>query len=198
MGEPENKPPAEVVRTKRLEIVDDEGKVRAVLGTDEAGVTSLSVFDQSERLRASLDASEVPEQMNGLGFFDTNGGLQIAMGAYAISEKGSGLFFNDTNGKHRGGLGVYEDGQAQLLPGDPYGLDADNDGQACDALPGGTTRGGTTTGVTTTGGTTTGPLDGGNGSLFNSGGPKKAPVPLMPGGGCPVEYPVERANLCYR
>jgi hypothetical protein len=53
--------------------------------------------------------------------------------------------------------------QAQLLPGDPYGLDADNDGQACDTLPGGTTTGGTTTGVTTTGGTTTGPLDGGSG-----------------------------------
>jgi len=85
-----------------------------VLGTDEAGVTSLSVFDQSERLRASLDASEVPEQMNGLGIFDANGGLQIAMGAYAISEKGSRLFFNDTDGKHRGSLGVHEDGQAGL------------------------------------------------------------------------------------
>ena len=111
MSEHEGTKPAEVLRTKRLEIVDDEGKVRAVLGTNEAGVTSLSVFDQSERLRASLDASEVPEQMNGLGIFDTNGGLQIAMGAYAISEKGSSLFFNDTNGKRRGGLGVYEDGQ---------------------------------------------------------------------------------------
>jgi hypothetical protein len=114
MGEPENKLPAEVVRTKRLEIVDDEGNVRAVLGTDEAGVTSVSVFDQSERLRASLHASEVPEQMNGLGIFDANRGLQIAMGAYAISEKGSRLFFNDTNGKYRGGFGVYEDGQAGL------------------------------------------------------------------------------------
>jgi hypothetical protein len=88
--------------------------------------------------------------------------------------------------------------QAQLLPGDPYGLDADNDGQACDTLTGGTTTGGTTTGGTTTGGTTTGPLDGGNGNLFKSGGPKNGPVPLMPGGGCPVEYPVERADLCYR
>ena len=36
-----------------------------------------------------------------------------------------------------------EEAQAQLLPGDPYGLDGDNDGQACDTLPsGGTTRGG--------------------------------------------------------
>ena len=33
--------------------------------------------------------------------------------------------------------------EAQLLPGDPYGLDGDNDGQACDTLPsGGTISGG--------------------------------------------------------
>src|SRR5918995_6367752 len=37
-----------------------------------------------------------------------------------------------------------EEAQAQLLPGDPYGLDGDNDGMACDTLPsGGTTSGGT-------------------------------------------------------
>ncbi len=38
-----------------------------------------------------------------------------------------------------------EEAQTQLLPGDPYGLDADNDGQACDSLPsaGGTGGGGT-------------------------------------------------------
>jgi Excalibur calcium-binding domain len=36
-----------------------------------------------------------------------------------------------------------EEAQAQLLPGDPYGLDGDNDGMACDTLPsGGTTSGG--------------------------------------------------------
>jgi hypothetical protein len=28
-----------------------------------------------------------------------------------------------------------EEAQAHLLPGDPYGLDADNDGMACDTLP---------------------------------------------------------------
>jgi hypothetical protein len=40
-----------------------------------------------------------------------------------------------------------EEAQAQLLPGDPYGLDGDNDGQACDTLPsGGTTSGGSSIG----------------------------------------------------
>jgi hypothetical protein len=136
MSEHEEKQTADVLRTKRLEIVDDEGKVRAALGTDEAGVTSLSLFDQSQRLRARLDASEVPEQMNGLGIFDTNGRLQVALGAWAISEKGSRLYFNgpdgeshaglsvdekssslyccDTNGENRSGFGVYEDGHAGL------------------------------------------------------------------------------------
>jgi hypothetical protein len=55
MSEHEDKKPADVLRTKRLEIVDDEGKVRAALGTGEEGVASLSIFDQSERLRVSLE-----------------------------------------------------------------------------------------------------------------------------------------------
>jgi hypothetical protein len=73
MSEHADKQPAELLRAKRLEIVDDEGKVRAVLGTNEEGVISLSVFDQSARLRASLEASGVPEQTSGFGVFDTNG-----------------------------------------------------------------------------------------------------------------------------
>ena len=91
--------------------------------------------------------------------------------------------------------------QAQLLPDDPYGLDADHDGQACEDLPGGPTTGGTTGGTTTGGtGTTTGgsPIDHGPGDLFNSGGPPHGPVPLMPDGGCPAEYPAKRDGLCYR
>jgi hypothetical protein len=108
MSEHGGKPPSDVLRTKRLEIVDDEGKTRAVLGTNEQGVTSLAIFDQSERLRASLDASEVPEQMNGLGIFDTNGRLQVVLGAWAISEKGSRLSFNGPDGESRAGLSVDE------------------------------------------------------------------------------------------
>jgi hypothetical protein len=60
------------------------------------------------------------------------------------------------------------------------------------------TTGPPTTGASTTGPPTTGPLDGSNRDLFNAGGPKNGPVPLMPDGGCPVEFPVERADLCYR
>jgi hypothetical protein len=34
--------------------------------------------------------------------------------------------------------------------------------------------------------------------LFNAGGPSNGPVPLMPDGGCPREFPSKRGNLCYR
>ena len=32
---------------------------------------------------------------------------------------------------------------------------------------------------------------------FNAGGPKAGPVPLMPDGSCPKEYPDQRGNACY-
>ncbi len=35
-------------------------------------------------------------------------------------------------------------------------------------------------------------------NLFDSGGPENGPVPLMPDGGCPAEFPVERVGLCYQ
>jgi hypothetical protein len=35
-------------------------------------------------------------------------------------------------------------------------------------------------------------------NLFDSGGPENGPVPLMPDHGCPAEFPVERAGLCYQ
>jgi hypothetical protein len=33
--------------------------------------------------------------------------------------------------------------------------------------------------------------------LFNAGGPSNGPVPLMPDGGCPKEFPVKHNGLCY-
>ena len=38
----------------------------------------------------------------------------------------------------------------------------------------------------------------GDRTVLDSGGPENGPVPLMPDGGCPVEYPVQRGDLCYR
>ena len=37
-----------------------------------------------------------------------------------------------------------------------------------------------------------------DGTLFESGGPEDGPVPAMPGGGCPEEFPAKRGGVCYR
>ena len=37
----------------------------------------------------------------------------------------------------------------------------------------------------------------GNGNLLEAGGPTSGPVPLMPDGGCPREFPKMREGLCY-
>ncbi len=36
------------------------------------------------------------------------------------------------------------------------------------------------------------------GQLMNAGGPADGPIPFMPGGGCPAEFPTERDGACYR
>jgi len=46
--------------------------------------------------------------------------------------------------------------------------------------------------------TTTSPPPTNPHTVLNSGGPKHGPVPLMQDGGCPAEYPLQRADLCYR
>ncbi len=34
-------------------------------------------------------------------------------------------------------------------------------------------------------------------NLLEAGGPGNGPVPLMPGGGCPKEFPLQKAEACY-
>jgi hypothetical protein len=81
---------------------------------------------------------------------------------------------------------------------DPYGLDEDpgpDDGIACETLPsrpGGGGGGGTVPPPEPTSPPPPEP------TLLDGGGPENGTAPLMPDGGCPAEYPVERADLCYR
>ncbi len=35
------------------------------------------------------------------------------------------------------------------------------------------------------------------GQLMNAGGPTDGPLPIMPDGSCPIEFPVERDGACY-
>ena len=41
------------------------------------------------------------------------------------------------------------------------------------------------------------PTTTGDDGLFNAGGPAEGPVPPMPGGECPSEYPVLKDGACY-
>ncbi len=35
------------------------------------------------------------------------------------------------------------------------------------------------------------------GNLFSAGGPSSGPVPLMPDGSCPPEFPIKQNGACY-
>ena len=78
-------------------------------------------------------------------------------------------------------------------------LDPDGNGIACDEL---LSAGG---GQATSAGSASPPpsLDGGSqslsryGNLFEAGGPSSGPVPLMPDGSCPREFPAMREGACY-
>ncbi|HET7272063.1 MAG TPA: hypothetical protein VFI90_13380, partial [Rubrobacter sp.] len=92
--------------------------------------------------------------------------------------------------------GSQESAQAELDrdPSDPNNLDPDGNGQACDDYPYGTSGTNTASPSSDTPSPTPRPQ---NDNLFDSGGPANGPVPLMPDGGCPVEFPVKHHGLCY-
>ena len=86
-------------------------------------------------------------------------------------------------------------------------LDPDGNGIACDQLLSGAGAGGGGASplVASAGSASAQPTVAGasqspppNADLFEAGGPEGGPVPLMPGGGCPSEYPLERGGACYR
>ena len=121
-------------------------------------------------------------------------------------------------------FGSQESAQAELERdlSDPYNLDPDADGIACEGYDYGGVGASTTTtssssataGANATAGATAAAggqeekyltaaqeqyeQDLGSGNLFNAGGPVGGPAPLLPGGRCPPEYPVERGGACYR
>ena len=84
-------------------------------------------------------------------------------------------------------------------------LDPDGNGIACDQFlsggggsspsPSAASASPQPSSTTTTGASQSPPP---NADLFEAGGPEGGPVPLMPSGGCPDEYPVEQGGGCYR
>ena len=108
-------------------------------------------------------------------------------------------------------FGSQASAQAELErdPSDPSNLDADDDGQACEdydygtgvnssPLPDTTSRASPTSSPSPSSSASASATPQPDRNLFDSGGPEKGPVPLMPDGGCPVEYPTQRGDLCYR
>jgi hypothetical protein len=111
-------------------------------------------------------------------------------------------------------FGSQESAQAELErnPDDPSNLDPDSDGQACEDYEYGVDDGTTTTTTTSSASANAAVVDQyssasasaavvdqyqGVGGLFDSGGTAGGAVPLMPGGGCPAEFPTEIDGACY-
>ena len=104
----------EVLRAKRLEIVDDEGRIRASLGTREEGIGGLAVFDASGRRRIALEAGEVDGQGSGLSLLDTNGKTRAVVYAHNDPKKGTAVYLGGEDGTARATLALDESGQAFL------------------------------------------------------------------------------------
>lgn len=89
-------------------------------------------------------------------------------------------------------------------PSDPNGLDADSDGIACEENAGATDDGSADDSGASDeqyddeGATRPGDRNNrGDRDLMESGGTLAAPVPPLPGGGCPSEYTVSRRGYCH-
>jgi hypothetical protein len=99
-------------------------------------------------------------------------------------------------------FGSQESAQAELERdlSDPNNLDPDVDGQACEDHNyggGGSTASPTATSSPTSTASPTPSSEQYNDELFNAGGPKSGPAPLMPDGSCPAGFPIEQSGACY-
>ncbi len=144
--------------------------------------------------------------------FDAQGSLSRVEGTEITQQKEDLFDCSD--------FGSPEEAQEQLLDGDPYGLDEDGNGLACDA-EGEETRSATRvsqegaqyaedsdsqesqsseTSVSEDSSDEyqyTAADDSGN-TLMEAGGPADGRAPKMPDGGCPSEFPVDREDGCYK
>ena len=110
-------------------------------------------------------------------------------------------------------FGSQEAAQAALErdPSDPNDLDSDGNGLACDdystntantassssASPSSTSTSSASPSSASSSGTSPRPIPRKTNDLLDAGGPTNGPVPLMPDGDCPAEFPAKHAGLCY-
>ncbi|HJQ66483.1 MAG TPA: hypothetical protein VJ816_08910 [Gemmatimonadales bacterium] len=137
MKSPSESPPAALavaaeLRAKRFLLVDDVGKVRAVLGTAARGAVRLGLLDSNDKFRSifTVDADGVPRlEMLGpdetrravLGVYSNRSGLALfgdaARGGAILDVAADGtatLGFTDKDERTRAGLVLRADGTALL------------------------------------------------------------------------------------
>jgi len=102
----------EVLRAARFELVDGEGALRAVLGTDADGSTGLFLHDTEGRVRLSL--THDPQQ-SALFIHDGQGTVRIGVAQFAHGGGGVALHGADSKGatvlyhKGTGSLSFYDE-----------------------------------------------------------------------------------------
>ncbi len=144
-------------------------------------------------------------------------GCDVSPGATVTLEDGDGTTARFAEGQ--GGITITDTGSDLQLagPNDQYigdlpgvqtsdpGFDTDGDytvvsttGISCQGPGGGSPASATSTASPTSSASPSSAAgDQYNSALFDSGGSASGPVPLMPDGSCPVEYPVEQSGACY-
>lgn len=100
----------DVVRTKRLELVDDEGEVRAVMGAESGDNVGLSLFGSNGADRLSLGIH--PDGSATLALQDEEGRERIK---FSASSSGPVINIKDEEGNPRAQLQVQSNGDSHLM-----------------------------------------------------------------------------------
>jgi hypothetical protein len=88
----------QIIRAESFQVVDKNGKIRAVLGMGSNGEPSLSLADENEHVRTVVGLSA-------LGIAHANGESSISLNLWP--DGNPSLTLNDQEGKLRAVLGVY-------------------------------------------------------------------------------------------
>jgi len=117
-------PTPKVIKAERFEVVDANGKGRAVLAVYPDRSAGLTIFGVNGKPRAtlgvqpsqtpSIDPSDIPR----LSLIDANGKERVSL---RLDFLGSGLAQNDANGKPRSALGLTSTGHPHLYLWDAKG-----------------------------------------------------------------------------
>jgi len=87
--------PTETFQCERLEVVDSEGRVRAVVGTDKEGSVGLFVHDPEGKVRVSV--THDPDQ-SALFIRDEEGAIRVGVAQFAHGGGGVALHGPDAKG----------------------------------------------------------------------------------------------------